>query len=236
MHQLGLPFVHAQAYRADDFLRGTCNEAALAWLSDPHAWPGLRLALYGETGCGKTHLLHLFAQRTGAVLLPGPGLRGLHDMHDMPALAVDDADAGPDPAALLHLLNAATERSLPVLLAARTPPANWPYLLPDLTSRLRAIQAVALHLPDDSLLDALLARLLAERQLAVAAPIQTFIRLHAPRTGAALREISARLDRAALAAGGKVTRRLAGWVLADMGCEDLATGACPGSPQDTLPF
>ena len=53
-----------------------------------------------------------------------------------------DADAGADEATLLHLLNATAEARLPVLLAARTPPARWPVRLPDLASRLRAITAV----------------------------------------------------------------------------------------------
>jgi chromosomal replication initiation ATPase DnaA len=236
IRQLGLPFVHTQAYRATDFLAGACNHDALAWLDHPWAWPGLRLALFGENGCGKTHLLHVFVARTGARLLPGTAVRGLLDLNDVRAVAVDDADAGPDPRALLHLLNAAAERLLPVLLAGRTPPTSWPYTLPDLMSRLRAMPVVELRHPDDALLDSLLARLLAERQLAVAAPVQAYIRLRAPRTGDALREVAARLDRASLAAGGKVTRGLAGCVLADMGCEDLATGASVGSLEDGLPF
>ncbi len=236
MRQLGLPFLHKQSYRARDFLTGPCNEAALAWLHSPGAWPGLRLALYGDRGSGKTHVLHVFAERMGALLLPGSAVRGLLDLDAARAVAVDDTDAGPDPLALLHLLNSAAEMGLPLLLAGRTPPRTWSYTLPDLTSRLRAVTVVGLSHPDDVVLDALLARLLTERQLAVSAPIQAYIRLHAPRTGDALREVAARLDRASLAAGGKVTRALAASVLADMGCEDLATGASWESLEDTLPF
>ena len=59
-------------------------------------------------------------------------------LHELPApartggIALDDADAAPDETALFHLLNAAREARLPVLLAARTPPARWPVRLPDL--------------------------------------------------------------------------------------------------------
>ncbi len=54
---------------------------------------------------------------------------------------------------------------MPVLLAARAPPARWQFGLADLASRLRAITAVEIGPPEDTLLRILLARLLAERQL-----------------------------------------------------------------------
>ena len=73
-----------------------------------------------------------------------------------------------DETALLHLLNAAGEAGLPILLAAPAPPSRWPVRLPDLASRLRAITAVEIGPPEDALLRTLLARLLAERQLASA--------------------------------------------------------------------
>ena len=116
-------------------------------------------------------------------------------------MAVDDADAAPE-RPLLHLLNAAGEAGLPVLLAGRAAPARWHAALPDLASRLRAITAVRIGPAEDELLRSLLARLLAERQLAVAEPLQDWLRLRLPRSQGAIREAVARLDRAALAAGG----------------------------------
>jgi chromosomal replication initiation ATPase DnaA len=229
MRQFALPFSHAQRYEAEAFIADDCNADALAWLERPADWPGLRLAVHGEKGCGKTHLLHVFAARHQAVVLPGTAVRRLLDLPQRGAVAVDDADAGPEPGALLHLLNMAAEAGLPVLLAGRTAPAHWPYTLPDLTSRLRAMPTVALKPPGDALLRAMLARLMAERQVAVPQAVQDFMLLRLPRSGDALREAAARLDRAALAAGGKVTRGLATAVLAGMGCEDCATDAQAGS-------
>lgn len=130
-------------------------------------------------------------------------------------VAVDDADAAPE-RPLLHLLNAAGEAGLPVLLAGRAAPARWNAGLPDLASRLRAITAVRIGPAEDELLRSLLARLLAERQLVVAGPLQDWLRLRLPRSQGAIREAVARLDRAALAGGGRVTRALAQAVAADL--------------------
>jgi chromosomal replication initiation ATPase DnaA len=141
-------------------------------------------------------------------------------------VAVDDADAAAEQP-LLHLLNAAGEAGLPVLLAGRAAPARWNPVLADLASRLRAITAVGIGPAEDALLRGLLARLLADRQLAVAEPVQDWLRLLLPRAQGALREAVARLDRAALAGGGRVTRGLVLAVAA--GLDSEASARVPAS-------
>lgn len=211
--QLPLPFPHTPGYAAHEFLEAPSNAQALEWLSRTADWPGGRLALFGEAGCGKSHLLHRWAADGGGTVLPAEALGG----YAAPAgrLAIDDADRAEE-APLLHLLNAAAEAGRPVLLAARPPPARWATRLPDLASRLRAITAIGIAAAEDELLRALLARLLAERQIAVSAAVQDWLLTRLPRTPAALRQAAALLDRAALAAGGAVTRPLARAALADL--------------------
>lgn len=217
--QLALPFSHTAQYDAADFLADASNAEALAWLARTPDWPGGRLAIWGDEGRGKTHLLHAWAEQEHAALLPGATLRGLVPLPRSGGIAVDDADiAAEEP--LLHLLNAAAEARLPVLLAGRAAPARWPTELPDLASRLRAIVAAELHVPGDDMLRALLARLLSDRQLAVSEPLQDWLLLRLPRDPAALREAAARLDRAALAQGGRVTRPVAATVLVGFGADD----------------
>ncbi|MBW4091446.1 MAG: chromosomal replication initiator DnaA [Proteobacteria bacterium] len=215
--QLPLPFAHRPEFAAANLVEAPSNAEALAWLDRTDDWPGRRLLLWGEAGCGKTHLLHLWAARRGAACRSGLDLRGPLPPEMTPAgLAIDDADTAADPAALLHTLNAAAEARVPVLLAARTPPARWEIALADLASRLRATQAVMIGPADAPLLRALLARLLAERQVAVSEVVQDWLLARLPRTPAALREAAARLDRAALGAGRAVTRALAAEVLAEL--------------------
>jgi chromosomal replication initiation ATPase DnaA len=215
--QLPLPFPHRPTYAAADFLAAPSNEAALAWLDRTADWPDHRLAVWGEPGCGKTHLLRLWAGRRGAMLLEGPDLHGLPDLPAGGGVALDDATAVASEASLLHLLNAAFEARLPVLLAVRTPPARWPVHLPDLASRLRAMTSVEILQPEDSLLRALLLHLLADRQLTVRPDLQDWLLLRLPRSPASLREAVERLDYAALAAAGAVTRSIATEVVAAMG-------------------
>ncbi len=225
VRQLALPFAHRPRFERADFLADDCNAAALAWLAQPGAasWPQRRLALCGEAGSGKTHLLHVWAAEHEALLLPGTALRALDLRRRWRAIAVDDADAATDEPALLHLLNAAQESGLPVLLTARDPPSRWGTVLPDLGSRLRATHSVSIGRPDEPMLRVLLLRLLVERQLAVAPAVIDWLMPRLPRSPAAMRDAARLLDEASLATGGRISRALAARMLAD-GAGDAEDG------------
>lgn len=213
--QFALSFPHHPAYAPAGFMRAASNEAALSWLERTTDWPGGRLALWGQHGCGKTHLLHFWAARTGAALRTGGALELMPALPEGGGLALDDAHQAPEEP-LLHLLNATGEAGLPVLLAAPLPPARWCVRLPDLASRLRAITAVEIGAPEDSLLRALLVHLLSERQLVIPPALPDWLLLRLPRSPGALLDAVARLDHAALQVGGKLTRAVAAGVVAEL--------------------
>jgi chromosomal replication initiation ATPase DnaA len=221
--QLALPIFRGPRFAEADFRLAPSNSAAWVWLRRTEEWPNHRLALWGEAGRGKTHLLHVWAARHGAGIRTGPELRGVPEVSA--GVAIDEADAVTDETALLHLLNAAAESRLPVLLAARAPPARWHLRLPDLASRLRAVTAVEIGPPEDELLRVLLARLLAERQLRPPEPVQDWLLRRLPRSAAALRDAVARLDAAALDRHRNITVQFAADVLADILAPEEPIGA-----------
>jgi chromosomal replication initiation ATPase DnaA len=233
--QLPLPLPHAQSYDPADVLDDASNREALAWLARPEQWPNRRLALAGPPATGKTHMLRGLAAGRGWAVLDAADLRGLPDVPgDAAGLALDDADCAAEERALLHLLNICAERRQPLLLAGREPPARWPVALPDLRSRLRATAVAAVRPPEDALLAALLRKHFADRQLALDPALAAWLLPRLPREAAAVAEAVARLDRAALAFGGKPTRSLAGAALRGLegfGGDDPA--AAPGSDAST---
>jgi len=224
--QLGLPFVQMPLF-TPDFMEAPSNANALAWLGQVEEWPLGRLAVWGEAGTGKSHLLHLWSARHGAEIIPGAALALTPPTR---AVAIDDADAA-DERPLFHMLNGAAEAGLPVLLTGSAPPARWATALPDLTSRLRATASVEIGRPDEGMLRALLGRLLAERQMGVPEPVQEWLLTRLPRTAAAMREAAIRLDRASLAARRPVNRQIAALVLAAMRLdEELMDAPSPDGP------
>lgn len=202
----------------DEFFVSPANALALAAVDDWRQWPGGKMLLVGPLGSGKTHLAQIWADQAGAHRVPGLGLA----TRDLPALAaggavaVEDAEAvagqPEDEAALFHLHNllAAGGR---LLLTAATPPRDWGLILPDLLSRMQAAPVTRLEAPDDALLQAVLVKLFADRQIAVPANLIPYLAARMPRSIGAARAVVAALDAAALAAGRPVTRALAAQVL-----------------------
>jgi DnaA regulatory inactivator Hda len=218
--QLPLPFPHQPGYSALDFVPDDSNQEALAWLSRTAGWPDRRLAVWGQGGRGKSHLLHVWARQNAGIVLAGQSLRSLDDMPETGVLALDDADTVAEERVLLHLLNTARDRGLSLLLSGRTAPARWPVALPDLSSRLRAITGVEIQPPGDGLLRALLKRMAADRQLKMGETVQEWLLLRLPRSAGALREAVARLDHESMVCQQPITRSLAARVL---DIEEIAT-------------
>ena len=217
MAQLALPFPFAPRLRTTDLLPNAAQEDARTWLGRTPEWPLRRLALWGAPGCGKSHLLHAWAESVGGTVIrippggaPGnaPGGAPANGWPRGP-VALDALDPVRDELALLYLLNAAAEARQPLLLASTRAPGRLPIRLPDLASRLRATTAVRIGPAPEPFLRLLLARLLAERQLVVAPPVQLWLLNRLPRAPAALRTAVEKLDAAALQAGRPVTRALA---------------------------
>lgn len=200
-----------------DFLVAPSNALALEMLDGSAGWPQARLILVGPEGSGKTHLAHVWATETGADLVQAEELaRSAIDRLANGPVVLDDADrlAG-DPegeAALFHLLNF-MGLTQPLLMTARTPPRDWGIALPDLISRLQAAPVASLAAPDDALLSAVLVKLFADRQVAVAANLIPYLVSRMPRQISAAQALVAALDARALAEGRPITRQLAGEVL-----------------------
>lgn len=225
--QLPLPLPAAASCDLADLIEDVSNRDALAWLRRPAAWPGGRLAIWGPPATGKTHMLRGFAAAHGWSVLDTSRLRDPPPVPDTPGVVLDEADRAGEEVALLHLLNLCAERGQGVLLSARAAPARWPVALADLRSRLAAITAVAVSTASDTLLARLLRKHLADRQLRVSPALQAWALARLPREAAAVAEAVARLDRAALAAGGPPTRALATRALAELlvGQDGTAAGA-----------
>ncbi len=219
---MGLPLPAAMG-RADFFVT-PANARALAVVEGWRNWPQGKLVLTGPEGAGKTHLAHLWAQEAGGVLVPAAALAKA-DLAALVArharIGVEDIDsiAGCRAAeeALFHLHNLVAEAEGRLLLTARAAPARLPLGLPDLASRLEAAALVSLEAPDDALLQAVLVKLFADRQIAVSAQVVSFVLARMERSLAVAQRLVDALDRRALAGQARVSVALAAEVLARFG-------------------
>jgi chromosomal replication initiation ATPase DnaA len=214
---LDLPFPRRRAMGRGDFVVSPANAKAAALVGDPAGWPDGRLAVIGGPGSGKTHLVHVFMAETGAARVSAAALdaAAVPSLVAAGAVAVEDGDApGMAETALFHLLNLAAAEGCRVLLTGREAPARWPVALPDLASRLGATTVVRLEPPDDALLAAVIAKLLADRHLHHDPALPAFLAARIERSFAAAEAAVETLDAASLAERRNLTRRLAADIFA----------------------
>jgi chromosomal replication initiation ATPase DnaA len=211
--QLALALDHAESFAREDFLAGPTNAAALALIERWPDWPGRTVLLRGPEGSGKSHRAAIRAAAAGARTLAPRALDGAEVPMALAtgALVLDNLAPGRfDEAALFHLLNLAREERAYLLITARSAPATWRIELPDLASRLRALPVVALEMPNDALLRAVIVKLFADRQLAVDEGLIGFLANRIERSFAGARAAVAALDGEALRLKRPVSRTLAG--------------------------
>ena len=176
MSQIALPLT---ARRADDPARivvGNANRGAIDALSDPASWPYGTAILAGPPRSGKS-LLARWSEGSGAVEV------------------IDSADAIGE-TELFHRWNRAQESKRPLLLVTDRDP--WDIALPDLRSRLGAALHIAIALPDDEMVAALIDAHAEARSLALGDGALTYLVPRLERSFAAIEAVVAAIDRLSL--------------------------------------
>ena len=216
--QLILHLGHRAAMGAEDFLVADSNAEAVSWIDRWPGWPAPALTVWGPAGSGKTHLAHVWRARSGAATVPPAALAGSNPVNLLGGrehLVIDGADGTVDELALLHLYNLLAGRGGSLLLTAAAPPSRWELRTADLASRLAAGPAVAIRPPDDRLLEAVLAKQFADRQIEIGQEVLDLLLRRIERSFAAARRAVDILDRAALAGRRRITAGLVRELLAE---------------------
>lgn len=196
----------------DDLIVTRANREAAALIENWPDWPGPFVIIAGPTGSGKTHLATIWRDEAGARAC---------DPSDLTAADLDAAQAGEpllidgiepggfDETALFHIMNAVRANRSGLLMTSAHWPGAWRVQTPDLRSRIQAATTVEIEEPDDELLIGVMAKLFADRQIAVDPAVIRYIAGRIERSLASASAIVARLDRASLARKAKITRSFA---------------------------
>ncbi len=211
--QLVFPFGVQPALGRDDFILAPCNEQAFRFLDRWPDWPSRAAAIFGPHGSGKSHLARIWCGNSNGEFVSAR-LLNLEDTAKFPpgasaAIEMGDVASYAPSEERDRAIIALFERpSGSLLFTGLMPPAEWPVAVADLRSRFDAILAFPLWAPDDALLNALVGKHFADRQMEVAEPVVRRILTHVERTPEAIRTFIARADFKALSERRAVTERL----------------------------
>lgn len=217
--QLALDLPHRATAGRDDFLVSDCNAEAVAAVDAWPRWPHSGLLLIGPQASGKSHLAGVWQARSGAVSIASSELTkdAVPELVAAGAAIVEDCGPGLDEAAMFHLLNALEAEGGYALLTAREAPIVWRLAMPDLRSRLNRMTVGRLAAPDDRLMEAVMMKLFADRQVEVEPRVLRYLTLRLERSFAAVAGAVERLDRLAIEEQRPVTRALAARIIDDDG-------------------
>ena len=175
--------------------------------------------VWGEPGCGKSHLLQAVCylvqehQRQGIYLsckqlleLPAEAIDGLEHM-DLVALDDIDALAGHEEweEAMFHFFNRAAMESTALLFSARVSPQGIGIQLPDLKSRLNAGETYRLAALSDTDKRRLLTQAAQQRGFHLNDEVADFIMQRSARDAASLQKIIECLDHTSLTEQRRIT-------------------------------
>jgi len=201
--QIPLTFPVQESMSVHDFMPTTCNAAAMAWVNKFPNWAYPALIVYGEKGCGKTHLLKIWediAGDRGAII----------DDVDLTIFGDEDRENN-----LFHRFNSAKENGTFLFLSMAKPMAQQTVLLPDLQSRLSAAPSVEIQSPDDGTLQAIMVKMFHDRQLLIEPDVIAYILPRIERSFQAARDLVDRIDQTTLAEKRSVTVPLVRSILSE---------------------
>ncbi|TQV80661.1 HdaA/DnaA family protein [Denitrobaculum tricleocarpae] len=204
--QIPLDLGHRPALGREDFLVMPSNELAVGVIDNWPQWQAFAIALCGPPGSGKSHLCQVWRASSGAVEVDAQSLA----QHEPPELigdatccVVDGVEEALATSAelqrrLFHLYNMMRERDGYLLVSGREAPARWRCGLADLRSRLSTLPVFELGAPDDLLIEAVLVKMFADRQLKVSPEVLRYILPRMERSFACARALVTAIDASSL--------------------------------------
>ncbi len=187
MGQATFQFEPDHDYTPENFLVSESNRLAYE-SATAFPWAGYALNIHGPKGSGKTYLANI-----------------LNNLAGDSAVIIEDVSAEMDEQLLLHTLNQVKEEGKHILLTSATPLNSLGFKLPDLTSRLAAVNSVALREPDNQLFYMLFARHFNARQLKVSDEVLSFLASRVERSFEKAAEAVERIDKLSLAEKRNIT-------------------------------
>ena len=177
LNQLLLNFNHKQNFNYNDFYVSKSNFYAFKLIDSWPKWEKKILNIYGETGCGKSHLSQIFISKHKAKLFRENQLDDdlLLKLKLYENLILDEFENRTDENLLYSLFNLVEQDNKFLIINSKKPIIQKDFLLKDLKSRVKNCLLAEIKIPDDELIFALLLKKFSDKQISIDKKIIDYI-------------------------------------------------------------
>ena len=178
MEQLIFKFPFSKKYYEQDFFVSSNNFSAYKLIESWPNWPGKWLNIFGQAGCGKTHLAKILEKKIDKIkLIEAENINNkiVEDLNSLDCLIIDNFDNNIDEKLLYSIFNQSKQLENYILINSITSIKDLKINLEDLKSRIRSFLFIGIELPTDDLLKVIISKTLSDNQININPKISDFI-------------------------------------------------------------
>ena len=178
MDQLIFKFPFTRKYYEQDYYVSKNNFTAYRLIESWPNWPGKWLNIFGEKGCGKTHLSKILEKKIKKILIIDAkkiNNKTVEDLTKIECLIIDNFNENVDEKLLYSILNQSKQLDKFVLINSEMSIRKDNFELTDLKSRINSFIFIGIELPTDDLLKVIITKFLSDKQINVNPKLTSFI-------------------------------------------------------------
>ena len=200
LRQQLLNFKLNQSLDKNDFFVSDCNFYAYNLLLSWPNWEKKILNIYGERYSGKTHLIEIFLKKNKGLIIEPGNLKNFDfdEIKFHENIILENIEQNTDENLLYSLIDTIEKHNKFLILTSNKSLNNLKINLKDLNSRLKNCLFAEIHKPDDILVQALIAKNLADYQITIDSKLIDFISKRINRSYSKIREFVCTIDEISL--------------------------------------
>ena len=211
MDQLTLKFPFSKKYYEQDYYVSSNNFSAYKLIDGWPNWPGKWLNIFGESGCGKTHLSKILEQKikkTKLIEAKNINDKLISNLNSFECLIIDNFDNNINENLFYSVLNQSKQLDIFVLINSKNSIKKNQFNLNDLKSRISSFVFIGIELPTDDLLKVIITKVLSDKQIKISAKLIDFIINNVERSYKKMFKFLKELDELSLSTGKSININL----------------------------
>ncbi len=212
MNQLTFKFPFSKKYYEQDYFVSTNNYSAFNLIDSWPNWPGKWLNIFGERGCGKTHLSKILEKKIKKIKIVNAKKidnTTIKDLNVLDCLIIDSFDDNDIKENLFYsILNHSKQLDKFILINSLNPIKNSNFKLKDLKSRINSFIFIGIELPTDDLLKVMITKFFSDKQISITPKSINFIINNVDRSYEKMFKFLKEIDELSLSTGKSININL----------------------------